>query len=104
MPEITIVNGLAATKHRKAFVRAVASSRSRVVRFHSTGEAWDQVENVKVTARLDEAFRHDWVEPVPDEDLWPGAEPRTRVIYFRVTRFGRVALGVATDINKENSE
>ena len=87
-----IVNGLAATPHRRAFLRAVASSRSRIVRYHSTEEAWDQVECRRVTTRLTEAFNAGWVEPVPDEDLWPGAEPRTRVTYFRLTEFGRAAL------------
>jgi len=89
MPEI---NGLFPTPHRRAFLRAVASSRSRIVRYHSTGEAYDQQENVRVTSRLQEAFSAGWVEPVPDEDLWPGAEPRTRVTYFRLTEFGRAAL------------
>lgn len=87
-----IVNGLAATKHRQAFLRAVDSSRTRIVRYHSTGEAWDQKENVKVTARLDEAFRAQWVEPVPDEDLWPTAHTRAYCTYYRLTDNGRTAM------------
>lgn len=87
-----IVNGLPATPHRRAFLRAVAAGRARIVRYHSTGEAYDQRENVRVTARLQEAFSAGWVEPVPDKDLWPGAEPRTRVTYFRLTDYGRTAM------------
>lgn len=87
-----IVNGLAVTKHRKAFLRAVYYSRARVVRFHHNGEAWDQLENYRVTARLEEAFRHGWVEPVPKDELWPGARSKDQVTYYRLTEIGRRIL------------
>lgn len=86
------------TPHRKAFLRAVASSRTRIVRYRSTNEAWDQQENARVTSRLSEAYSAGWVEPVPDEDLWRSAEPRTRVIYYRLTEAGKALIG------KEKSE
>lgn len=86
------MSALYLTPHRKAFLRAVAHSRSRVVLYTSTREAYDLQENVRVTARLTEAFRAGWIEPVPDEDLWDGAEPRTRVVFYRVTALGRTAM------------
>jgi hypothetical protein len=80
------------TPHRKAFLRAVAQ-RGRIVRYRSTGEAWDNVANTKVTARLTEAFLlGEWVEPVPESDLWPGAEPKSRVTYYRLTDAGRALI------------
>jgi hypothetical protein len=93
--------GLHATPHRKAFLRAV-NERGRVVVYTSTHEAWDNTASLKVDARLREAFSAGWIEPVPDEDLWPGAEPRTRVVYYRLTGAGRVVLGLK-NITEETS-
>jgi hypothetical protein len=88
-----IVNGLAATPHRRAFCRAVAAHRSRIVYYRSTKEAWDQAENRKVTERLREAHAAGWVEPVPEEDLWPTAMAKEQgLTFYRLTEFGRVAL------------
>lgn len=81
------------TPHRKAFLRAV-NERGRIVRYTSTHEAWDNTASLKVESRLREAFSAGWIEPVPDEDLWPGAEPRTRVVFYRLTDAGRVVLGL----------
>lgn len=82
------MTALRATPHRKAFLRAV-NQRGRVVLYTSTHEAWDNVASLKVDARLREAFDAGWVEPVPEEDLWPGAEPITRVRYYRLTVDGK---------------
>lgn len=87
MPDIY---ALRCTPHRKAFLRAVESDRSRIVRYHSTGEAWDNTAKQQVNARLAEAFSAGWVEPVPEADLWPGAHPKTICTYFRLTASGEV--------------
>lgn len=95
MSEIAIINGLAATKHRQALCRAV-NVRARVVRYHSTGEAWDNTAAVKVTARLAELFLFGWVEPIPEEELWAGAQPKRILSYYRLTDLGRRAMGGAS--------
>jgi len=84
MPE----HSLFPTKHRKAFLRAVAVP-GRVVGYRSSKEAWDNVAALQVTARLQEAFDAGWVEPIPHADLWPGAKSRDQVIYFRLTVAGK---------------
>jgi hypothetical protein len=89
------------TKHRKAFLRAV-NERGRVVVYTSTHEAWDNVASLKVDARLREAFSAGWIEPVPDEDLWPSAHPKSICTYYRLTTAGRVVLGLK-NITEEKS-
>jgi hypothetical protein len=96
------VNGLRVTPYRKAFLRAVAV-RGRVVRYHSTGEAWDNTASLQVSARLREAFSAGWVEPVPEEDLWERAYPKTILTYFRLTPLGRTALGSVKDNEETKS-
>lgn len=86
-----IVNGLAVTRHRLAFLRAV-NHRGRIVRYHSTGEAFDDREGWCVTARLSDALRAGWVEPVPEGELWPGAHSKTYCTYYRCTEIGRRIL------------
>ena len=76
------------TPHRRAFLRAV-NERGRVVVYTSTHEAWDNVASLKVDARLREAFQAGWVEPVPEEDLWPNAEPKSRCTFYRLTAEGK---------------
>jgi hypothetical protein len=90
------------TKHRKAFLRAV-NERGRIVRYTSTHEAWDNTASLKVDARLREAFSAGWIEPIPEEDLWPGAEPIKRVRYYRLTDAGRVVLGLKNSSEEENA-
>jgi len=98
-----VVNGLAVTPHRRAFLRAVSAHRSRVVFYRSTKEAWDQAENVKVTARLKEAHAAGWVEPVPEADLWPNANAKEQgLTFYRLTDYGRIAMRGAKNTNEEN--
>lgn len=86
-----IVNGLAVTRRRRAFCNAV-NEKARVIRYHSTGEAWDNKESRKVTDQLETAFHFGWVEPIPEEELWPGASLKSICTYYRLTDYGRAAL------------
>lgn len=81
------------TPHRKAFLRAV-NVQGRVVRYHSTGEAWDNTASVQVSARLREAFNAGWIEPIPEDELWDGAHPKSICTYYRLTAEGRAVLGL----------
>lgn len=91
------------TKHRKAFLRAV-NVRNQVIRYHSSGEAWDNKSSTVVNARLQEAFDAGWAEPIPEDELWPGAHPKAICTYYRLTEAGKRVLGVATNsIDKEQS-
>lgn len=92
---------LPATPHRKAFLRAVAV-RGRVIRYHSSGEAWDNTASLQVSARLREAFGAGWIEPVPEAELWPGAHPKSICTYYRPTDAGRAVLGIK-NITEEKS-
>lgn len=85
-----IFNGLAATPHRRAFLRAV-NQRGRIYMHRTDHIAWDNAEGTKVTARLTEAFQAGWVEPVPEADLWPTA--KSFLVFYRLTDYGRAALG-----------
>lgn len=76
------------TKHRKAFLRAV-NVQGRIIRYHSNGEAWDNTASIQVSARLREAFSAGWIEPIPDEDLWDRAHPKTICTYYRLTVDGK---------------
>lgn len=88
------------TKHRKALLRAVEGGD--VIRYHSTGDAWDNLAGTQVSARLYEAFNAGWVEPIPENELPPGAHPKTICTYYRLTDAGKRVLGLATNsIEKE---
>lgn len=77
---------LYATPHRKAFLRAV-NERGRVYRNRAEKTAYDSVANLVVTARVAEAFQAGWIEPVPEEDLWPKAW--SFLTYYRLTAEGQ---------------
>jgi hypothetical protein len=81
------VSGLYPTPHRKAFLRAVGKI-GRIYR--EAGQAWDRDEGTKVSARLDEAFRAGWVEPIPDEER--NRNMLSGRVYYRLTDTGERAM------------
>jgi hypothetical protein len=76
------------TPHRKAFLRAV-DKPGRIYR--EAGEAWDRDEGTKVSARLEEAFRAGWVEPLPPDDRDPRVHLSGR-IYYRLKPAGALII------------
>lgn len=86
-----IVNGLPATKTRLALMRAITYDRGRISYDPREKVVWDHVAGVRVTARVEELLRHEWIRALePDEPRAPGELPfRT---YYRPEAYGRAAL------------
>lgn len=91
------VNGLYPTPVRVRLLKAINEGHGRI--YGEAGEAWDASTAWKVSARVDEFLKHNWVRalqwaeprgpgemPNPDPTRKP---PRT---YYRLTDFGRAAM------------
>jgi hypothetical protein len=99
-----IVNGLAVTPTRRAFCRAV-NERGRVVFYRHYAHAYDNKTSMRVTARLKETHSAGWIEPIPDDELWPGAMSKEQgLVYYRLTDYGRIAMrGAKNSIEEKNA-
>jgi hypothetical protein len=79
-----IVNGLAATRTRRALVRAVLE-HGRIYFEPGDGHVYDRIAGTRVTARVKQLIAAAWI--VAERP----AEPMSRTFY-RLTDFGRAAL------------
>jgi ribosomal 50S subunit-recycling heat shock protein len=84
-----IVNGLAATKTRRALVRAITET-GRVYYETAAKDAYDMAAGVKVTERVRELLRAEWIRVAEAGEARTG-ESITRT-YYRVTNYGLAVL------------
>lgn len=99
MPE---VNGLYPTPTRKALLRAIYEGYGRIYFEPAANEVWDKVTAYRVTEKIRQFLAADWIRALaPDEERGRGESKL--LTYYRLTRFGAVALGVDTDITEEKS-
>lgn len=84
-----IVNGLAATKTRRALVRAITET-GRVYHEHAANAAYDRVAGVKVTERVRELLAAEWIRVAEAGEARTG-ESITRT-YYRLTGYDLAVL------------
>lgn len=84
-----IVNGLAVTPRRRAFVRAIAET-GRIYHEHAANACFDLRDGVKVTDRVRELLAVDWIRAATADERRHG-ESATRT-YYRLTAFGEAVL------------
>lgn len=86
-----IVNGLAATRTRRALLRAISDARGRISYDPAEKTVWDHDTGIRVTERCRELLAAGWIRA-----LTPGEQrgPNELVFrhYYRLTDFGRAAL------------
>jgi hypothetical protein len=86
-----IFNGLAATRTRLALLRAINNDPGRVYLDPEEHVVWDASLGMRVTERVREFIRHDWVRALtPDEPR--GRGERKERGYYRTTAIGRQVL------------
>lgn len=86
-----IFNGLAATRTRLALLRAIHSDPGRVYLDTEEHVVWDASLGMRVTERVKEFIRHDWVRALaPDEPR--GRGERKERGYFRLKHIGLQVL------------
>ena len=84
-------NGLYATRTRLALLRAIDDDPGRIYLDREEHVVWDLALGMRVTERVKELIRHDWVRALaPDEPRGPG-ERKDRG-YFRLKDIGLQVL------------
>lgn len=86
-----IVNGLAATRTRRALLRAISDGRGRISYNPDEKTVYDHDTGITVTNRCRELLGAGWIRALaPDEARGPG-ELHFRT-YYRLTDYGRAAM------------
>jgi hypothetical protein len=99
MPE---VNGLAVTATRKALLRLIHAAGGQI--YGEAGQVFYKPTYRRVTAEVKKLIAHEWVRALaPDEPRGPGETRATRVTYYRVLEYGRVALGLDQSSSEKES-
>lgn len=94
-----IFNGLAATRTRLALLRAINNDPGRVYLDPEEHAVWDASLGMRVTERVKEFIRHDWVRALtPDEPRGRGERPGRG--YFRLKETGLRVLAAERGQNR----
>lgn len=89
MADYVEVNGLFPTPVRRALLKAIAEGQGRI--YYEAKAVYDNAVGNKVTARVYEMLRAEWIRALaPDEPRGPGEhQPRT---YYRLLPAGESIL------------
>jgi hypothetical protein len=95
-----IVNGLTATPRRRALLKLIDAEDGRI--YGEANQVWDKVPYLRVTAEVKKFLAADWVRALAPDEPRKRGESKHRA-HYRLTDYGRVALGIKNSTKEQSN-